>query len=146
VLAQNQGWYDRRQIVQLEFMLVVAGFFLAAAIAMTYWARRTKPETRIAVVGTIVLLAYIFMRAASFHHFDIYVGHRLLGLKWSWILEITGVAIVVLASCRMLLRDRVAQHRADVQKRTVTPLRSANPPPGRRDIPMSPAAVRVKNL
>jgi len=40
----------------------------------------------------------VLIRAASFHHIDRFIGDRILGLKWNWILEMGGISIVLLSS------------------------------------------------
>ena len=115
VLAYNQGWYNQRQTVQLIFILGVAVLSLVAAIVMIRWARQSLQATRLALIGAIMLLCFVFMRAASFHHFDHYVDQRLLGVKWSWLLEIGGIALVLAGSLRVLLGERAADSAKSAQ-------------------------------
>ena len=98
VLASEEGWYDERRTVQLWFVLGVAAVCLALAIMLLGLARNAPLATWIALLGMTVLLAFVLIRAASFHHIDRFIGDRILGLKWNWILEMGGISIVLLSS------------------------------------------------
>jgi hypothetical protein len=58
----------------------------------------TYPDIGLALTGTVAVLAFVLIRAASFHHIDQFIGERILGLKWNWILEVGGISIVLLSS------------------------------------------------
>ena len=47
--------------------------------------------TNIAIVGTSMVLAFVVMRAASFHHVDRLLSSALLGVRFNWVFEITGI-------------------------------------------------------
>jgi hypothetical protein len=98
MVAVNQGWYGQRQIVQVWFIIGVAVVCLLIAIVLLILTRRTAAPTWLALVGTTIVLAFVLIRAASFHHIDRFIGERILGLKWNWVLEMSGIAIVIVAS------------------------------------------------
>ncbi|WP_246733794.1 hypothetical protein [Rhizobium sp. 57MFTsu3.2] len=98
MIAHSQGWYERRQAVQIYFVVSVAAGCLAIVPALIYCIRKSPIQMWIASVGSMFVLGYVLIRAASFHHLDSFFGSRLLGLKWYWILEMAGILIVLLAS------------------------------------------------
>jgi len=98
VLARNQGWYEQRQFVQLVFIAVAAMTCLIAAITLLLWARNSPIPTRIALMGTSVVLGFVLIRAVSFHQVDRFIGERVLSLRWNWILEMSGISLVLFAS------------------------------------------------
>ena len=98
VLAQIQGWYAQRAFVQLAFIAVVAVTCLLAAATLLIWARHAPIPTWLALIGTVLVLGFVLIRAASFHHMDRFIGTRILGLRWNWILEMSGIGLVLLAS------------------------------------------------
>jgi hypothetical protein len=97
MLAHRQGWYDHREIVQLCFVIVVAALGLLAATLLVVWTRRAQGATRMAILGALLVLTFVVIRAASFHHVDRFINERFLGLRWHWILEIGGILLVLLA-------------------------------------------------
>ncbi len=92
------GWYEQRRTVQLYFVIGFAAVCVAATLILLFWARKSSIQTWLALVGSTFVLGYVLIRAVSFHHFDQFIGGHVLGLKWNWILEMTGIAIVLLAS------------------------------------------------
>jgi hypothetical protein len=98
IIAHVQGWYDQRRSVQVAFIALVAFACLAMAIAQLILMRRAPPPTWLALTGTGLVLAFVLIRAASFHHIDRFIGERILGLRWNWVIEISGISLVLIAS------------------------------------------------
>ena len=98
VLAHYQGWFEQRQLVQLAFIALVAIICLIAAIALLLWTRSAPTPTRLALIGTTMVLGFVLIRAASFHHVDQFIGQTILGLRWNWVLEMSGISLVLFAS------------------------------------------------
>jgi hypothetical protein len=98
IIAFQQGWYGERQSVQLWFIIGVCLTSILIATILIIWARKSPAPTWLALVGTATVLAFVLIRAASFHHIDRFIGERILGLKWNWVLEMTGIATVIVAS------------------------------------------------
>jgi hypothetical protein len=98
IIAFDEGWYDQRRVVQIWFIVGVATFCLLIALILSWFAYDTSLPARLALFGTVLVLAFVLIRAASFHHIDQLIGDRILGLKWNWVLEMGGIAIVLFAS------------------------------------------------
>ena len=84
--------------MQVWFMVGVAITCLTTAIILLIWARKSPAPTWLALLGTAAVLAFVLIRAASFHHIDRLIGQRILGLTWNWILEMGGISLVLVAS------------------------------------------------
>jgi hypothetical protein len=97
-LALAQGWYEQRRYVQFTFIVLLA----VGAAAALWWARQRWAslwrEYRWCFVGVALLLVFIVIRAATFHHadklFTLDIGATTLGRA----LEIVGV-LAVAAAC-----------------------------------------------
>jgi hypothetical protein len=101
-VAQAQGWYENRRIVQACFILLVSG---AAAFGLRWAWRRIRHRAAhlwFPLAGFALLLSFIVIRAASFHHVDQLLRFRMAGLKLNWILELGGIALVALGARRHL--------------------------------------------
>ncbi|MHB1559855.1 MAG: hypothetical protein ACYC61_20595 [Isosphaeraceae bacterium] len=97
------GLYSARRELQVGFILAVV-LVCAGTLGWFFWAARATLERRwLAVLGTMFILGFVVVRAASFHHVDAFIGSRLGGAKWNWILELGGIAIVGAAAVRALL-------------------------------------------
>jgi len=111
VLAYYQGWYEERQTVQVWFIVGVAITCITTAIILLIRARKSPAPTWLALLGTAAVLAFVLIRAASFHHIDRFIGQRILGLTWNWVLEMGGISLVLVASewRRLNLNTRVTR-------------------------------------
>jgi hypothetical protein len=98
VLAHAQGWYDNRFVVQVALVVTVAAISLVTVIGMTIMIWRSPFATWVAVFGTGLVLVFVAARAASFHHMDYLLSVRFIGLRLNWILEMSGISIVLLAA------------------------------------------------
>ena len=98
IVAIEEGWYARRETVQLYFTIVVALVCSWAIIAMLVAARSASFSTWLALVGTTMVIGFVLIRAASFHHIDRFIGSTVLGFRWNWILEMGGISVVIAAS------------------------------------------------
>jgi hypothetical protein len=97
-MAREQGWYETRQIVQAEFLGLVAIAGLVSIVALVWITRRMPKATQLAVAGGVALIAFVAMRAASFHHFDRLIGRSFFGLRVNWVFEIGSIAIILIAA------------------------------------------------
>ena len=52
------------------------------------------------VAGTVFLICFVAIRAASFHHIDRFIGIRLAGMRMNWILELGGIGLVAYGAVR----------------------------------------------
>ena|ERR1700690_3649999 len=103
ILARQQGWYERRRIVQVLF---IASLFLAGALGaclLLVITRRLSRSLRLAALGLSFIGIFVLVRASSFHHVDAFLGSRFLRVKWNWILEIGGITVVALAALNKLI-------------------------------------------
>ena len=91
-LARSQGWYDERRKFQFEFIVGIAVVSLLAVGVTALILRRVWRHARIAVLGMGWLLAFVVIRAASFHHVDVLLNSD--GKLWNFLFETSGVALI----------------------------------------------------
>jgi hypothetical protein len=110
-LAIAQGWYHARRQVQVAFLIVLA----ASVLLLLLWARRAWAglwgDYRWAFLGVTLLMVFIVIRAASFHHSDELIGIDLGGTQAGRALELVGI-VVIAAACL----HWHAMHRRRVQR------------------------------
>jgi hypothetical protein len=83
IFAYADGWYEQRHTVQVYFIIGVAIVCLMATVILLWLARRSPPPTWLAILGSILVLAFVLIRAASFHHIAQLIENRILGLRWN---------------------------------------------------------------
>jgi hypothetical protein len=97
-LARAQGWYEARRGVQAVFIAALA----ACVVALLLWARRVWAglwsEYRWVFGGIVLLMTFIVVRAASFHHIDEFIGVDIGVTKFGRALELIGV-VAIAAAC-----------------------------------------------
>lgn len=98
--AKSTGWYEDRRIFQGIFIFVIAFFGCAAALLAWVWTSRALPQHRLTLLGGIFLLAFIVIRAASFHHFDEILGTPVAFLRINHLLELGGIACVAFGAIK----------------------------------------------
>jgi len=96
--ASAGGWYEERRVVQLAFiaLVIVAGAWGLRSVWLL--ARGNVTELRAVLLGTVFLLCFVAIRAASFHHVDLLLGHSVAGLRLNSILELGGIAIIAVGA------------------------------------------------
>jgi hypothetical protein len=100
VLSRQQGWYEQRRGFQRLFVVGV----LAASVGFGCWSiwrfREFWNSHKLLAGGMLFLLTFIAVRAISFHHFDVVISTRVLGVRMNWVFELTGIFLVSLAAAR----------------------------------------------
>lgn len=92
--AHLEGWYGLRRDVQGLFLLMMALGTIAVAMLLWRWLRKATTSSKVAAMGLLILLAFIFLRAASFHHIDYWVTIPIAGMRSGWWLELLGIAVI----------------------------------------------------
>ena len=97
-LARETGWYEQRRQFQALFLAALGIGGLAAAGLLAGWLRRSHRAVKVAAAGIVILLTFVFMRAASFHHLDEWVTVNVGFMRSGWWLELAGIAVIALAA------------------------------------------------
>ncbi|MCS4096557.1 hypothetical protein [Rhizobium sp. BK176] len=98
MIAASEGWYGERRAVQFYFIVGIAALWAVALPIAGFCPRKLSHQTWLALAGSMLVVGYVVIRAGSFYHFDQFIGSHLWGLKCNWVLEMTGIVIVLLAS------------------------------------------------
>lgn len=113
LVARQQGWYSQRRAVQA--WLVIGALVGAGALGCWLGWRHARfwKSHKLLVTGSLLLLAFVAVRAMSFHHADVMLGRRLFGFKASWVLELAGILLISLAAAREYALRKVESGRRD---------------------------------
>jgi len=105
-LAESQGWYEDRRIVQFWFICAVGGLCAVLLCGMMWLTRGTWRENWLVLAGTGALICFIVIRGASFHKVDIMLGWRVWGAKLNWVVELGSIACVGTGAVLNIARRR----------------------------------------
>jgi hypothetical protein len=98
--AKESGWYAGRRAAQEIAIGVMILSALAVAIALSFFLRRAAAQVKLGAIALCFVLAYVVIRAASFHHVDALIGSDLLDVSWNAILELPGILVIALSAAR----------------------------------------------
>ena len=105
-LAHQEGWFEYRRLVQAVFVLALGAGAAGAMIVLSIWLRRSARPVKVAAGGLVMLLAFIVLRAASFHHMDAWVTADVAGMRSGWWLELAGILVIGLSAFVYSRRNR----------------------------------------
>ena len=97
-VARAQGWYAARRRYQLEFVLALAVVGAFSTLTMAVLLRRVLHRIGVALLGLGVLVTFVVVRAASFHHVDALLHTGPWALNW-WA-EFGGTALIAVNAWR----------------------------------------------
>lgn len=96
-MALAQGWYGVRRTVQGAFIALMAvGGVLFLVFARRAWAGHWR-EYRYVFIGLALLVFFIVVRAASFHHADELIGIDVGATTLGRAFELLGILAIALA-------------------------------------------------
>jgi hypothetical protein len=115
-LARDEGWYEGRRAVQRLFVVGVGIVAVVGAAVLFRLSLRASRDLRLAVVGLAIVLAFIVVRAAAFHHVagrdeGAERGGGALGL-----VELAGVILALVSGYRRKSALTTALARSPVRK------------------------------
>ena len=105
-LAQLQGWYDERQAVQRRFIQWLAIGAISVALFAAWFLRHSLRRNGLAVLGFAFLLGFVVIRAVGFHDVDQLIGTRLRSVRLNWVLELSGLVLILVNVLPRLLSGR----------------------------------------
>lgn len=96
--AHTYGWYQYRRPMQIIFLLCMGIVMLTTLVSLRLFLANSWRRYKVTWVGIVLLCMFILMRAASFHHFDLFIGHQILGLTVNVLLENGALLLIVLGT------------------------------------------------
>ena len=97
-VAIEQGWIHQRRQVQSFLVGLVALGGLTTLGSLLYLTRELLPRHVLAFAGTVLLACFLLVRTLSFHHLDVFLNRRLLGVETVYLLELAGIACVAVCA------------------------------------------------
>lgn len=112
MIARREGWYEQRRWIQELFVASVfcGSFFLLVILFFAF--RDIWKENRLTIAGLVFLVGFVVIRATSFHHVDLILGWHFGNFKLNWILELDGIACILISAAIHLKRSAKSTGRA----------------------------------
>lgn len=93
-LAQAQGWYDTRRMVQFGFIVTLGSLAVLLALWLLWRLRGTWARSGVPIMGLCMVLGFVMMRAVGFHNFDRMIGVEVMNLRLNGWLELSGPILI----------------------------------------------------
>ena len=97
-LAITHGWYEQRRALQLLFVISIGLVMLLLLVTLHVVLFNLWRQYTLVWIGLFLLCAFILIRAASFHHIDIFIRESLFGLELNVVLENLALMMIVLGT------------------------------------------------
>jgi hypothetical protein len=109
-IARANGLYESRREIQLIFVILFTLFCFSSLVALLWWLRDCWRWYLIPLLGVALLVSFVVIRAASFHHVDCLISKwRIIGpFRMKYIGELGGILIVGLGAVQSLHRTHKA--------------------------------------
>ncbi|CAG7857829.1 hypothetical protein MCAMS1_02801 [biofilm metagenome] len=101
--AMRGGWYQHRQVVQWLFIKFILLSSVCLLAFLLWYLRETLLINAIAIVGICLLIAFIAIRASSFHHVDLLIHSTIFNVRINWIIELSGIMMIALSAVLTLI-------------------------------------------
>jgi hypothetical protein len=105
-VAVAQDWYAARRTVQVAAIVALAAACVSAGILVAWRLRPTLARTGPALLGLVLIAAFVLVRAVGFHHVDALIGWRLGGGRSNAVLELGGIFLFAVGTAWALARGR----------------------------------------
>ncbi len=102
--ASRHGVYEKRRVIQMIFLFLLAAVSLAAVFLWFWMNRRNWREQGYMLVGSVFLVTFVLVRAASFHHFQEFFAFPLGGVRLHRVIELFAI-VWLAASASKRLRE-----------------------------------------
>lgn len=99
-VALEFDWYASRHSAQIALILALIVFFAAAGSALLWYLRKEAGRLVIPLVGAVCLFLFVLVRAASFHHVDIFISTTIIGVRMNWLIEAGSLAVIIFGAIR----------------------------------------------
>lgn len=97
-LSRQQGWYAQRHTVQMAFVASLVLLSISLLLVLHHVLGPAWRRYAIVSCGLALLLTFIVIRAATFHHVDLLLGMRIGPLRVNHLMELGAIAIVALGA------------------------------------------------
>lgn len=95
-MAKTEGWYADRRKYQTIFIVALSFLFSMFLIFFAWYFRGYLRKNFFAILGVLVLLFFILIRASAIEKIDFILDYRLYDSGIKQLLEISGILLIFL--------------------------------------------------
>ena len=98
--ALEHGWYENRRFYQSLFIIGIIVFVPLVFASYIESIRSRFKDFSITLFGLSLLLVFVLLRASAFHNMDSLISQEYYGIRMNWVLELSGIGIVIFGILR----------------------------------------------
>ncbi|MES2547484.1 MAG: esterase-like activity of phytase family protein [Pseudomonadota bacterium] len=96
--AKAHGWYEQRRGYQLLFISIMGLAIPILLISLRLFLYHSWQRYKLTWVGIVLLLIFVVIRAASFHHVDIVFYQTIGSIRYYQLLEMLAIGIIIVGT------------------------------------------------
>jgi hypothetical protein len=100
--AYQQGIYEKRGALQMVFLAFLAIVSLTTLFLWYWMNRRHWREQGWMLVGSVFLVSFVLVRAASFHHFQDFLAFPLGGVRLHRVIELLAIVWLAVSALKRI--------------------------------------------
>ena len=93
-ISKMHGWYEQRRGVQFLFVSLMGLTIPLILISLRVFLFNSWRRYKLTWIGIVVLLVFVSVRAASFHHVDLFFYKTIGSLRYYQALEILAIGLI----------------------------------------------------
>ena len=97
-ISKHEGWYEARRGIQRLFVIGMIGGAILALFTLLILIRRSFWRLLPIAFGMTLLVSFLLIRSASFHHMDLFLPTSVFGIKLYILLELGGGVVVLMGA------------------------------------------------
>lgn len=105
--SKQHDLYNQRRLFQKLLVIGMLAMSVLTFITGVIIYRKVLRPNVLAMFGIVFLMAFVVIRASSFHHMDRLISTTLVGFKMNWLLELGGLVLII-CNARALLKRKDA--------------------------------------
>ncbi|MES2468020.1 MAG: hypothetical protein V4675_12010 [Verrucomicrobiota bacterium] len=102
IFANRQGIYEKRRVLQVIFLGLLAMGSLTVLFLWFWMNRHHWREQGWMLLGSVFLVAFVLVRAASFHHFQDFLAFPIGGVRLHRVIELAAIAWLAASALKRL--------------------------------------------
>jgi len=96
--AKAHGWYEQRRSYQMLFVSLMGVAIPLLLVSLRLFLYQSWQRYQLTWVGIVLLLIFVIVRAASFHHVDIVFYKTVGSIRYYQALEMMAISIIIVGT------------------------------------------------
>jgi hypothetical protein len=97
-ISKAHGWYDQRRGVQFLFVALMGLAIPMMIISLRVFLYNSWCRYKLTWIGVVLLLVFVSVRAASFHHVDLFFYNTIGNLRYYQALEMLAIGLIIIGT------------------------------------------------